>query len=87
MSRRIEYVTLSGHLIDSRSINMTPEQFRDYARERLAGEAKRITQPYRPNRQRIVEAMRLMDDDNELCRVELGDVMQAVSSSAAQPAP
>jgi predicted component of type VI protein secretion system len=52
MSRRIEYTTLNDELIDSRSINMTPEEFRPYARERLQGEAKRITQPYDPNRPR-----------------------------------
>ena len=75
MSRRIEYMTLSGHLIDSRSINMTPEEFRPYARERLQREAERITQPHDPNRPKIVEAVRLMEDDHELCRVELGDVM------------
>jgi hypothetical protein len=75
MSRRIEYMTLSGYLIDSRSVNMTPEEFRRYARERLEAEAKRIAQPYQPNRLQVVEAMRLMEDDHELCRVELGEVM------------
>jgi hypothetical protein len=74
MSRRVEYLLLPDKVVDSRSIDMSPEEFQKYARERLTGEAKRITRPYDPNHQRV-EALRLMDGERELCRVELGDVM------------
>jgi len=76
MSRRIDYLLLLDTVVGSRSINMSPEEFQKYARERLMGEAKRITRPYDPHYQRV-EALRLMDDDCELCRVELGDVIVA----------
>jgi hypothetical protein len=74
MSRRIDYLLLPDTVVGSRSVNMSPEEFQKYARERLMGEAKRSTRPYDPNYHSI-EALRLMDDDRELCRVELGDVM------------
>jgi hypothetical protein len=74
MSRRVEYLLLPDKVVASRSLNMTEGEFQKYARERLMGEAKRITQPYDPNYERV-EALRLMDGERELCRVELGDVM------------
>lgn len=73
MSRRVEYLLLPDQVVCSRSINMATEEFHKYARERLIGEAWRITQPYDPNYQRV-EALRLMDGERELSRVELGDV-------------
>ena len=81
MVRRIEYTTLSGELIGSQPSSMSPEEFGAYARERLEGEAKRITQPYDPNRSKIVEVVRLTDDANEVARLELGDVIVADASS------
>jgi hypothetical protein len=74
LMRRIEYLLLPDKVIESRSSNMTEEVFQTFARERLKGEAKRMTEAYDPNCQRI-EALRLMDDDRELCCVGLIDVM------------
>jgi hypothetical protein len=74
MSHRVEYLLLPDQVVRSQSMNMATEEFQKYARERLVGEAKRITQPYDPNYQRV-EALRLMDGERELSRVELGDVM------------
>lgn len=73
MSRRVEYLLLPDQVVCSRAINMATEEFQSYARERLIGEAWRITQRHDPHDQRV-EALRLMDGERELSRVELGDV-------------
>jgi hypothetical protein len=81
---RVEYTNLNGDEVSrSQSFNnMSVQAFDGFARERMLAEAKRIYEPYDRNRPKIVEAMRLMDGDQELCRVGLDDVMLAQRYSA-----
>jgi transcriptional regulator with XRE-family HTH domain len=74
MSHRVEYLLLPDEVVGFHGVSMGSEEFQKYARERLISEAKLIYQSYDPNHQRV-EALRLMDGERELCRVELGDVI------------